>query len=319
MSIYSYLIPETLNKERIDKAIVKLCQEFSRSQIQKSIKNQKVTLNGHIISDFNAKVSLDDQVVIEIEPEVQAHIEAKKVDFDIVYEDADLMVINKPIGLTVHPGAGNHNDTLVNGLLYHSNNLSDMGGEIRPGIVHRLDKDTSGLMVVAKNNHAHNSLAEQITTRNLQRKYKALIWGTMRPLEGVINMPIMRCANDRLKMTTARFGGKEAITHYKTIEILAGGLFSLIECTLETGRTHQIRVHLSHNRHSVVGDQVYGNNTRKISGIAEHLRPILTAFTHQALHSYYISFTHPRTNELLEFTIEIEAEFLKLIEQIRSN
>ncbi|MCP5369155.1 MAG: RluA family pseudouridine synthase [Rickettsiaceae bacterium] len=317
--MYSYLIPETLNKERIDKAIVKLCQEFSRSQIQKSIKNQKVTLNGKVISDFNEKVNRNDEIIIEIEPEVPNYIEAKKIDFDLIYEDTDLMVINKPIGLTVHPGAGNYHNTLVNGLLYYSNHLSDVGGEIRPGIVHRLDKDTSGLMVVAKNNYTHNLLAAQITTRDLHRKYKALIWGTMKPFTGVINMPISRCTNDRLKMTTVRFGGKEAITHYKTLEVLKGGLFSLLECTLETGRTHQIRVHLSHSGHSIVGDQVYGNNTRKISGISEHLYPILNSFQHQALHSYYISFMHPRTNKLLEFEIEIEPEFLKLIEQIRRN
>ncbi|MGC0371981.1 MAG: hypothetical protein DGJ47_000684 [Rickettsiaceae bacterium] len=316
MPKYSYTIPEFLNKQRLDKAIAELCGDLSRSQIQKIIKNQQLTVNNQIISDFSLKVKESDEIAFEVEEEAPEHIVPKQMDLDIVYEDDDVIVINKPIGLTVHPGAGNKNNTLVNGLLYHSKNLSDVGGEIRPGIVHRLDKDTSGLMVVAKNNQAHAHLSEQIKTRELQRRYKALIWGTMKPFEGSVDMPIGRCTRDRMKMTVTKTG-REAITHYKTLEILHNGLFSLLECRLETGRTHQIRVHMSHNRHSIVGDQTYGNNARKIHGSPERLQAELQSFNHQALHSYYISFIHPTNGQILEFEREIEGSFGKLIEFLR--
>ena len=319
MSLYSYTIPESLSKERLDKAVMQLCHELSRSQIQKLIKNQRVKVNDVIVSNFSAKLQVNDIVTFYVEEVKNDDILPKKIPIDIVYEDEDLIVINKQVGLTVHPGAGNQQDTLVNALLYHSKELSDVGGEIRPGIVHRLDKDTSGLMVVAKNNYAHRILAEQIKSRELTRKYKALIWGTMKPFEGIVHANIGRCSRSRTKMTTLKSGGREAITHYKTLEIICSGLFSILECRLETGRTHQIRVHLSHKGHSIVGDQTYGNNARKIHGSPEKIIPQLQSFNQQALYSYYISFLHPKNGKLLEFEREISGNFSKLVEFLRKS
>ena len=317
MPQYKYDIPENLSGQRVDKALTELCSEFSRSQIQKAIKNDKLKLNDRIISNLSTRVKHNDQAEIIIEEEVQENILPKNIPLDIIYEDDDLIVINKNAYMTVHPGAGNYTDTLVNALLYHSNNLSDVGGDIRPGIVHRLDKTTSGLMVVAKNNKTHVHLAAQIESRELLRQYRALAWGMLKPPEGVINIPVGRSAVDRTRMTTLRSGGKNAITHYKTIEILHGGLFSLVECKLETGRTHQIRVHLSHTGHSIVGDQTYGNNSRKIHGCPEYLKEALSKLDHQALHSFYISFVHPTSGKRLEFKQDIPPEYSSLITFIR--
>ncbi len=317
MPQYKYEIPESLNGQRVDKALTELCSDCSRTQIQKAIKNEKLKLNGQIISNFSAKVKHNDQAEIIIEEEAQKHILPNNIPIDIIYEDDDLIVINKTANMTVHPGAGNYTDTLVNALLYHSNKLSDVGGQIRPGIVHRLDKTTSGLMVVAKNNKSHVSLAGQIQSRELIRRYRALAWGMLKTPEGTIDMPIGRSTSDRTRMTTLKRGGKNAITHYKTIEIMHGGLFSLVECKLETGRTHQIRVHMSHTGHSIVGDQSYGNNSRKIHGCPEYLKEALSKMDHQALHSFYISFLHPTSGERMEFERDVPAEYDELVNFIR--
>ena len=318
MPSYKYIIPEYLSSQRLDKALSSLCQEFSRSQIQKAIKNGRLVLNDQIISNLSSRVKENDAVEINIEEEVPEHIEPTNIPLDIVYEDEDLIVINKNSSMTVHPGAGNHNDTLVNALLYYSQNLSDVGGEVRPGIVHRLDKTTSGLMVVAKNNQAHVHLAEQIESRNLVRRYKALAWGMLKQTEGTIDMPIGRSTSDRKRMTTLKNGGgKSAVTHYKVLEIIRGGLFSLVECKLETGRTHQIRVHMSHIGHSIVGDQTYGNNARKIHGCPDNLKEDLLKMDHQALHSFYMSFDHPKTGEKMEFEQDIPEDYKDLLSFIR--
>lgn len=319
MPSYKYIIPEHLSGQRLDKALSLLCAESSRSQIQKAIKNKRLVLNNQIISNLSSRVKENDAVEINIEEEVQENIEPTNIPLDIVYEDEDLIVVNKNSNMTVHPGAGNHNDTLVNALLYHSQNLSDIGGEIRPGIVHRLDKTTSGLMVVAKNNQAHVHLAEQIESRNLVRKYKALAWGMVKQTVGIINMPIGRSTSDRKRMTTLKNGGgKSAITHYKVVEIIHGGLFSLVECKLETGRTHQIRVHMSHIGHSIVGDQTYGNNSRKIHGCPENLKEELLKMDHQALHSFYMSFEHPKTGKIMEFEQNLPEDYQSLLDYIRT-
>ena len=317
MPKYVYIIPDYLDKQRLDKALTDLCKESSRSQIQKAIKNEKLILNGQIISNISAKVRENDTIELVMEEEVQAGILPANIPLDIVYEDQDLIVVNKSSTMTVHPGAGDHKETLVNALLYHSNSLSDIGGEIRPGIVHRLDKTTSGLMVVAKNNRAHAHLAGQIESGELIRRYRALVWGVVKPVEGIINLPMARSKLDRKKMTTVKSGGKVAITHYKTIEVLHNGLFSLVECKLETGRTHQIRVHLSHGGHSIVGDQTYGNNSRKIQGSPDYLKEELKKMNHQALHSFYISFIHPVSGIRIEFEKGLPVDYNHLLEVIR--
>ena len=298
------IIPAELVNQRIDKAVTQLCSDISRSQIQKSIKSQNLTLNKVIISNLSTKVKENDEIVVTLTEQVSEGILPADIKLDIVFEDDDLIVVNKPVGMVVHPGAGKYQDTLVNALLFHTNSLSDIGGAIRPGIVHRLDIDTSGLMLVAKNNKTHVHLAEQIRTRQLIRRYKALVWGVIKPPSGIINVNIGRSKIDRKKMATFKVGGRESITHYKTLELFQSGLFSLAECQLKTGRTHQIRVHLSHVGHSIVGDKTYGHNHRKIMGTPESLQDMLLDFNHQALHSFYISFIHPATGQVLVFEKE---------------
>lgn len=302
---------------RLDKALSLMLPEISRSQIQKSIKTDLVRVNNVIISDSSIKVKENDELSITIKETEGTEMLPAAIDIEIVYEDRDLIVVNKPAGLTTHPGAGNHQDTLANALLYHADSLSDAGGSIRPGIVHRLDKDTSGLMVVAKNNLAHASLAEQIQARELTRQYKALVWGVMTPTSGTISGNIGRSRSDRTKMTILKFGGKNATTHYTTKEIYRNGFISLVICTLDTGRTHQIRLHMSHAGHSVLGDQTYGANSRKLVGCPPSIREVLAQLKRQALHSYYIKFTHPTTKKVLEFASVLPCDMQTVIDALR--
>ncbi|WP_375327353.1 RluA family pseudouridine synthase [Candidatus Tisiphia endosymbiont of Nemotelus uliginosus] len=308
-----HIIPNNLHGFRLDKALTYLINPTSRSQIQKIINDLQVKVNGLIIPHPNYKVKENDVIKIEFQKLSPLTMQPANIQLDICYEDTDLIVLNKAAGMIVHPGNGNYHDTLVNALLYHTQSLSNVGGDERPGIVHRLDKDTTGLMVVAKNNFSHAHLAQQIETRQLKRKYKALIWGVINPLEGIIKNNIGRSRIAREKMTILKFGGKEAITHYKTEDILFHGLISMVECQLTTGRTHQIRVQLSHLKHSLVGDQTYGNNSRKISHSPVTIKEKLANFKRQALHSWYISFTHPVNNRLLEFQSALPADILDII------
>lgn len=308
-----HILPKNLHGFRLDQALTYLINKTSRSQIQKIINGLQVKVNGLIIPHPAFKVKENDIIKIEFKPAVLQTMQPSNIKLNICYEDEDLIVVNKAAGMIVHPGNGNYHDTLVNALLYHTKSLSNIGGCERPGIVHRLDKDTTGLMVVAKNNFAHAHLAHQIETRQLMRKYKALIWGVINPLEGTIKNNIGRSRIAREKMTILKFGGKEAITHYKTEEILFQGLISMLECKLTTGRTHQIRVQLSHLKHSLVGDQTYGHNRRKISHSSVLLKEKLVNFKRQALHSWYISFTHPANGGLLEFQSSLPLDILEII------
>ncbi len=322
MPKYNFVVPDNLSGFRLDKAVAialkRLAIKASRVYVQKSIKEYKLSVNGTIISNLSFCVKENDDIEIFLDEEKQNQILSTNIPLDIVYEDDDLMVINKSSSMSSHPGAGNYSDTLVNALMYHTNQLSDIGGDLRPGIVHRLDKNTSGLMVVAKNNKTHESLVLQIKSRILKRKYKALIWGMVRPQDGIINQQIARSTIDRKKMTTIKSGGKISVTHYKTLEIFKGGMFSLLQCQLESGRTHQIRVHLSHVGHSIVGDQLYGNNKRKIESCKEQsIRKRLEKFNHQALHSFYISFTHPTNLNVMEFEKELPLDYYELLEFLR--
>jgi len=321
MPKYNFPIPENLHGFRLDKAVATICKrlslDISRGQVGQAIKEQKLLVNGVIISNLSASVKENDEIEFLIPEEAPKEILPANIPLDIIYEDDDLIVLNKSASMTAHPGAGNYKDTLVNALLYHTQQLSDIGGPLRPGIVHRLDKNTSGLMVVAKNNTSHENLSAQIESRSLKRKYKALVWGMIRPQDGIIRHQMARSKLDRKKMTTVKSGGKVAVTHYKTLELFKSGMFSLVECQLETGRTHQIRVHLSHIGHSVFGDQTYGNNRRKIEGCQDNLRTELSKFDHQALHSFYISFIHPSSGLLMEFEKELPIDYNGLLEFLR--
>jgi 23S rRNA pseudouridine1911/1915/1917 synthase len=313
-----FTVPLNLSLLRLDKALSTLNTGVSRSSVQKAIKNGHVTLNNVIIKDSSILVKEHDIIELNLPEEAPLNMQATNIALDILYEDEDLMVINKPAGLTVHPGAGNYHDTLANALIYYSNSLSDVGGFTRPGIVHRLDKDTSGLMVVAKNNFAHASLSNQIEKRQLVRNYKALVWGMINPTSGTIETNIGRDRVNRQKMSALKLGGKKAITHYHTERIFLGGLMSLVICKLETGRTHQIRVHLSHVGHSVVGDQAYGQNARKINKLPLEIKEKLVNFKRQALHSYCIAFNHPRTNKFFEFSIDLPHDMKRIVDLLKN-
>ena len=318
----SYNIELNHLPSRIDKLASKITT-ISRSRIQKLIKNRQIKIDNKIIDDPSFIVNLAEILEINQEDikeyEESHNIIPKKIDFEILFEDEYLAVINKPAGLTVHSGAGNYQDTLVNGLVYHfKNSLSDIGDSIRPGIIHRLDKDTSGLMIIAKNNFAHEILAKQIENRSAKRVYLAVIWGFLKETEGKISKNIARSNSDRKKMTIVQTGGKSATTYYKTMEVFKRGLCSLVECTLETGRTHQIRVHMSKSGHSIIGDNVYGNNTRKVNSVLDSsLQEQLKRMNRQALHAYKISFSHPLNGELMSFSVEPPNDMNNLIEKLR--
>lgn len=272
--------------------------EESRSQITKMIKNKEITVNGNI-PKAGLLLKKDDKIEIN-HTEEDNTIKPEKMDLDIVYEDDDVIVVNKQNGLVVHPAPGHYRGTLVNGLMYHTN-LSDINGEIRPGIVHRIDAYTTGLLMVAKNNKAHEKLAEEIKEKKTKRKYIALVWGVIKNDTGKIDAPIGRSDKDRKKMAINP-KGKRAITHFKVLERFKNA--TLIELTLETGRTHQIRVHMDYINHPVVNDPVYGNK-KTIDD------------TGQMLHAKKIGFTHPKTGEYMEFDSELPKHFQKIIHRFR--
>ena len=309
------VVIEEIAGVRFDKALVEMFG-ITRTKSQALIESGSVFLNDVICINKNLKVKTGDVIRFddsEIKPVNQgySHLEPADIALDIVYEDEDLCVINKQAGLVVHPGAGNLNNTLVNALVHYYGGSQDGDASIfsesnseRPGIVHRLDKDTSGLMIVAKNEAAHLELSRQLAERMLKRSYACFVWGMLSPISGVIEHNIGRQTQDRTKMKVMRFGGgKTAITHYETKKISKNGAISFVECRLETGRTHQIRVHMSHVGHSILGDQIYGHNARKLlhSNLGANIKESLSNFKRQALHSQEIGFIHPVSGQEMHF------------------
>lgn len=292
---------ENLEKnERIDKYISsKLDDSFSRAKIQKLIDEELILVNDKVIKS-SYKVSNGDVILIT-DKEEDMSVKPEKMDIDIVYEDDDVMVINKKSGVVVHPAPGNYSGTLVNGLMYLSKDLSHVNGEFRPGIVHRIDKDTSGLLIVAKNDKAHRILAEELKEKKIKRKYIALVSGVINHDIGEIDAPIGRDPSDRKKMCVTSTNSKDAITHFRVLERYKNA--SLIECELETGRTHQIRVHMKYINHPVINDPVYGKNNHGEFG--------------QLLHAKEITFTHPTTKEVMTFSCEVPEEFNKILEEYK--
>lgn len=288
--------------KRLDKFLSASDSGLSRSRLKALIEEGAVCLGDDPIKDASYKIKAGQSFAITIPPAQDYDPEPEDIPLEIVYEDDDLLVLNKPAGLVVHPAAGNYSGTLVNALLHHcEDSLSGIGGVKRPGIVHRLDKDTSGLMVVAKNDQAHVGLSEQFQEHSLERAYQAVVWGMPTPKEGRIEGNIGRSPQNRKKMAVVTQGGKSAATNYKVLERL-GTFASLVECRLETGRTHQIRVHMSTNGHTVAGDMLYG---RTPSGVLKQMsaadRMAYTALGRHALHAYIIGFFHPRSKEWLRF------------------
>lgn len=302
MNIIEIIVDED-DGERIDYYLANKLDEISRSYIQKLIKEGYVKVNS---KEVKAKylVKQGDEIVVTLPKPKKLDINAEKIPIDIVYEDDDVAVINKPQGMVVHPAPGNYSGTLVNGLLYQLNSLSNINGVIRPGIVHRIDKDTSGLLMIAKNNLSHKELSKQLKEHSITRRYLALVYGNFKEDKGTIDAPIGRHPIDRKKMAVVDKNGKEAVTHFKVLERFKE--YTLVEAKLETGRTHQIRVHMSYIKHPVVGDRIYGVKKERFN------------LKGQLLHAKILGFVHPTRKEYMEFNSELPSYFERILEILRS-
>ena len=317
------LIVEDADKNlRVDVFINKKENKISRTRIKNLILDKKLKLNNQINIDPSKKVSCGDTLELIIpEPKI-ASLTPYKYKLDIIYEDEDLIVINKPAGIVMHPGAGNFDKTIVNALInYDKNSLSNIGDELRPGIVHRIDKNTSGLIVVAKNNETHENLSIQFSKHSITRVYQLLIWGKVKPSKGKIETFITRSSKNRQMMEVSRTKGKKAITNYKTIEIFENEYtptLSLLECKLETGRTHQIRVHMNFMGNSIVGDDKYKKKFKKIKNINVKLEKKLINLKRQFLHAKTIGFIHPKKNKEMIFNSILPQELEIILKMLRN-
>ena len=307
---------------RIDVFITKKENEISRTRIKNLILDKKLKLNNKTTEDPSKKVSLGDVLELTIPEPKKASIKPYKYKLDIVYEDEDLIVLNKPAGIVMHPGAGNFDNTIVNALInYDKESLSNIGDELRPGIVHRIDKNTSGLVVIAKNNQAHENLSIQFSKHSITRIYQLLIWGKVRPSKGKIQTLITRSSKNRQMMETSNIKGKKAITNYKTMEVFENKntpTLSLLECQLETGRTHQIRVHMNYIGNSIVGDDKYKKKFKKIKNVDPLLEKNLINLNRQFLHAKTIGFVHPRTNKEMIFNSILPQELEMILKMLRN-
>ncbi|MPW26023.1 RluA family pseudouridine synthase [Alkalibaculum sp. M08DMB] len=301
MEIYNFIIKEQDLKKRLDQFLSEVIPDLSRTYIKKLIEDDNVTVNLDK-SKVSYKLQEGDEVQIGVPTPEKINVEPQDINLDIVYEDEHLVVVNKVQGMVVHPAPGNYSDTLVNALLFHIKDLSDINGVYRPGIVHRIDKDTSGLLVVAKSDLAHKSLSIQLKDHTINRKYIALVEGTIVEENGTIDAPIGRHQNNRKKMTVTDKNSKNAITHFKVIRRFNKN--TLIEAKLKTGRTHQIRVHMSFIGHPVVGDNTYGLIKQKLYSKG------------QLLHAYLLGFDHPSTGEYMEFSSEVPKYFQAVLDEL---
>ncbi len=317
---YTVPVPDNKAGDRLDRLLAGALADLSRTRVKSLIQGGRVILEGgqdKPTIDPAYKVRRGQIFQITVPAPEPATPEPENIPLNVVYEDDDLIVIDKPAGLVVHPGAGNPNRTLVNALLFHCRgSLSGIGGVTRPGIVHRLDKDTSGLMVAAKTDPAHQALSRQFEAHSLERAYQAVVWGFPAPAEGEITGNIGRNPANRKKMAIVLRGGKPALTRYRTLRTL-GSTASLVECRLATGRTHQIRVHLASRGHSVVGDPLYGGASRsRLKQVPEEFRAVLTGFNRQALHAYILGFRHPSTHKMLHYKSNLSNDINELIDYL---
>lgn len=305
------------NLNRLDKFIASQVSELSRTRIQTLIRTNCVKINGKEINDISCVIKPEDLIEIVVAPLPLPVVTPKEIPLDVVYEDEYLAVINKPAGLTVHPGNGNYSDTLVNALLArYSQTLSTVGGPSRLGIVHRLDKNTSGLLIIAKTDQAHVALSKLLETREIKRTYNAYVWGCLEKIHGTIETNIARSYKDRTKMAVVAIGGKHAVTHYKTLQVFSKRAISLVECQLETGRTHQIRVHLSHLGHPIIGDPEYSTNRiKERKWLSAEAASYILSLNRQMLHAKKLSFVHPMTEQLIALEID-EPEEMKELREI---
>ena len=290
---------------RLDKYLSDKLENMTRSYLKKLISDDKAVLVNGNPAKPNYKLKPGDIIDLAVPEPIELEIKAENIPLDIVYEDNDMLVVNKPQGMVVHPAAGNYTGTLVNALLYHcGDSLSGINGEKRPGIVHRIDKDTSGLLLVAKNDNAHQKLSSQIKEHSLTRAYKALVHGNIKQDSGRIDAPIGRHPSDRKKMTITDKNSREAVTNFRVIERY--GRYTFVECILETGRTHQIRVHMSKNGHPIVGDKTYGVKKEEFN------------LAGQLLHAYKVGFIHPVSGEYMEFVSELPDYYMNVLDRLRN-
>lgn len=302
MKTYNYAIQEDEEDIRLDVFLSNALSDSTRSYIQKIIENGGVKVND-TIKKSSYKLKLDDEVVFDFPEVKKLDVQAENIPIEIVYEDSDVIVVNKPSGMVVHPASGINSGTLVNALLYHCKDLSGINGVARPGIVHRIDKDTSGVLVIAKNDLAHNKLSKQLKEHTMTRLYLALVEGIIKDDQGTVDAPLARHRTERIKVAVTE-GGRNAVTHFKVIERFKNT--TLLLCQLDTGRTHQIRVHLAYIKHPVVGDPVYGYKKQRFNTDG------------QLLHAKTLGFIHPTTGNYIEFETEIPAEFKKIIKILRN-
>ena len=322
-NIINLIVKDIENGQRVDQFISNNKKDLSRTRIKNLILNKNLKINKKIIIDPSKKIYVNDNVNLEIPVPQKASLKPFNFKLDIFHEDKDLLVINKPAGISMHPGAGDYDKTLVNALMhYDSKNLSNIGDELRPGIVHRIDKDTSGLIVVAKNNLAHEKLSNQFSEHSIKRIYQALIWGKLRPQSGKIETLITRSSKNRQLMEVGLTKGKKAVTNYKTLEVFENEkipTFSLIECKLETGRTHQIRVHMSYKGNNILGDKKYKKKFKKFKNINETLEKNILSLDRQFLHAKTIGFIHPTTGKELEFTSNLPQDLDNILKMLRNS
>ena len=312
-----FYVDKNNNGKRLDIFLAENIKHFTRSYLKKLIDEKQVKLNNLILTSPSKKVKFKDYIIVKIIKKEKIDLKPKKISLNIIYEDDDILIINKPKGMVVHPGGGNNLNTLVNALLYkYKNNLSDINGSLRPGIVHRIDKETSGLLIIAKNNLSHSILGDQFSKHTIGRKYLCLVWGVIRPLSGKIITFITRDKNNRQLMTVSDIRGKKAITNYKTLKVFNIKdipKISLIECELETGRTHQIRVHLKYKGSALLGDQQYGKKNFKFKKINSEFFKKLNELSGQALHAKTLEITHPKTKKRMSFSSDPPDGFKKML------
>jgi len=321
-NIINLIVRDDDKDMRVDLFLSKKKKELSRNRVKNLILKKKLKLNNKILEDPSKKVSIGDKIIFEIPDPEKTSLKPFNYKLDIFYEDDDLIIINKSSGISMHPGAGNFDNTLVNALMhYNDKDLSSIGDELRPGIVHRIDKDTSGLVVVAKNNKSHENLSIQFANHTITRIYQALVWGKLRPQNGKIKTLITRSKKNRQKMEVGITKGKKSITNYKTIEVFENSntpTFSLIDCQLETGRTHQIRVHMDYKGNNILGDKKYKKKFKKFNNIDKKLEESILKLDRQFLHAKVLGFKHPRTGKYLEFNSKLPEDLINIIKKLRN-
>ena len=306
---------------RVDQFINKYEKDLSRSKIKNLILKKNLSINNKLNDDPSKKIKINDKISLIIPEPEEVNLKPFEYKIEIIYEDNDLLVLNKKADISMHPGAGNKDKTLVNALINYKKKLSNINGELRPGIVHRIDKHTSGLVVIAKNNFTHENLSNQFSEHSIERKYQTLVWGKLRPSNGRIETLITRSSKNRQLMSVSLSKGKNSITNYKTLEIFEKETvptFSLIECKLETGRTHQIRVHMSYKGNNIVGDQKYKKKFKKIKNINKDLEKKIMNLDRQFLHAVSLGFTHPTKNKRMNFKSKLPNDLENILKSLRN-